>query len=338
VRPLLPAPLLLALAACSALHTHEIADTIGKDAAALAERHPGRGDIDPARAGNAPEVMAETERRARDYLSRRNDGTTRAAYVRSLLACALLAQGRPAEAREALRWRDAQGHVRETKQRGDVQLTPENVVVACSVHATAVCRSVQARDAAEAFFAGELPAEAFVAEFGSFAGLPVGSEDPAEREKLVKLAALQLEGNCAPGVAEPRPGAQKARGELLRVLSEQAYNDLASLVARMRLPPERDPRPAEEVWLARVAVKSVTIYRYLIPSMLPAPLSAEQKQWQREQALPLFKNARALAGWFLTADARTRIEETRQPATPDEVLYDRLLSAQLEVFAWIDSR
>jgi len=85
-------------------------------------------------------------------------------------------------------------------------------------------------------------------------------------------------------------------------------------------------------------VRSVSIYRFLIPDMLPMPLSAAQKEWQREQAFPVFKNARDLSGWFLSAADRSRIEETRAPQTPDELLYDRLLSAQLEVLAWIDLR
>jgi hypothetical protein len=72
--------------------------------------------------------------------------------------------------------------------------------------------------------------------------------------------------------------------------------------------------------------------------MLPVPLSAEQKEWQREQAYPFFKNARDRALWFLPNEARKRVEETRIGKTPEETLYGRLLSAQVEVMAWIDSR
>jgi hypothetical protein len=190
--------------------------------------------------------------------------------------------------------------------------------------------------AAERFLATELSAEAFVREYGSFAGLPIGAPDALEHDKMVKLAAANLEATCAPG-AEPGRAQTAARADLRRALSEQVYNDAAALVARLPPAPEA-ARPAELVWLARVAVKGITIHRYLITDMLPVPLSAEQKQWQREQTLPLFNNARALAGWFLSAEAKKRVEETRKPATPDEVLYDRLISAQTEVFAWIDRR
>lgn len=339
MRLLLPAPLLLLCAACATtLHTRDVANAFAKDAAALVERPPTKTDLDPARAANAPDVMKDAERDARDYLERKNDDSAHAAYVRGLLACALLAQGRPADARQALRWKDARGAIRETKARVETELTHENTVAACSMHATAVCRSVEAREAAEAFLEGKLPAGDFVRDYGSFAGLQVGAPDAAEREKLLKLAASELEASCAPGVAEPPAATQKARAEFLRVLSEQIYNDAASLLARLPGPPDKGARAADEIWLAKVAVKGVTIYRFLIPVMLPAPLSADQKAWQREQAFPVFKNARGLAAWFLSSEARTRVERTRKPETPDEVLYDRLLAAQLETLAWIDSR
>jgi len=85
-------------------------------------------------------------------------------------------------------------------------------------------------------------------------------------------------------------------------------------------------------------VKGATTYRHLIPDMLPDPLSAEQRAWQREQAFPLFARARGIAGYFLPREARARVESTRIGNTPEEILYDRLLSAQLEVLAWIDTR
>jgi hypothetical protein len=329
VRLLLPAPLLLLAAACSTLHTRDVSGAFAADAAALVERGPTKTDMDPARAADAPGVMLETERIAREYLARKDDGSAHAAYVRALLACSLLAQGHPVEARDTLRG---------TKPRRESELTRENAVVWCAIHAVSVCRSIQAREAAEEFLAGRLPAEAFVREYASFAGLPVAAPDAAEHDKMVKLAAANLEGSCAPGVAEPNKAAAEARGELRRTLSEQVYNDTAALVARLDEPTEAGPRAADDVWIAKVAVKSVTVYRYMIPDMLPIPLSAEQKEWQREQAFPLFKNAREVAGWFLSKEARTRVERTRAAKTPDEVLYDRLLSAQLEVHAWIDSR
>lgn len=311
------------------LHTRDVADAFAADAAALVERGPTKADMDPARAANAPGVMRETERIAHAYLERKDDGSAPASYVRALLACSLLAQGRPLDARNALRG---------AKLRREAELARENVVVACAVHAMSVCRSVEALAAARAFLAGKLPAAEFVREYGSFAGLPVAAPDAAEHEKMLKLAASNLEAACAPGAAEPTTAARKARAEFVRTLSEQVYNDAAALLARLSGPPPMGPRPAEDVWLAKVAVKSVTVYRYLIPDMLPAPLSEEQKAWQREQAFPLFKNARETAGWFLPAEALARIEKTRAAKTPDEILYDRLLSAQLEVMAWIDSR
>jgi len=346
VRLLLPLPLLLVCQACASIHTRDVSQAFADDAAQLVERPPTKADLDPARAANAPDVMREAERVARDYLAQRGrtsppppDWTpsTQEAHARALLCCALLAQGRVVEARDSLRWTDNRGAPRQLKPRREVQLTHENVVVASAVYASSVCRSVEAHAAAQAFFAGNLPASDFVRLYGSFAGLMVGDPSAPDHANMVRLAAANLEATCAPGAADPDERTAKARAELMRTLSEQIYNDAAALLARLA-PPTLGPRPADEVWLAKVAVKSITIYRYLIPYMLPTPLSADQKAWQREQAFPVFQNAKKLAGWFLSEEARQRIEETRIGKTPDEVLYDRLLSAQVEVLAWIDSR
>jgi len=319
---LFPAPLLLL--GCATLHTRDVADAFSRDAATLVDRPVAKTDMDPARAANAPDVMQEAMATARAYLERKGDGSAHAAYVRAILACSLLAQGRPLDARDVLRG---------TKPRRESELTRENAVVICTIHATSLCRSIEARAAADAFLAGKLGADEFWRDYGSFVGPAVD-----EPEATARLAARNLEATCAPGAAEPPPAAQKARGELRRTLSEQVYNDAAALLARMNEPAPAGPRPADDVWLARVAVKGVTVYRYVIPDMLPEPLSGDQKAWQREQAFPLFRNAREIAGWFLSADARKRVEQTRAPQTPDEVVYDRLLSAQLETLAWIDSR
>jgi hypothetical protein len=326
---LLPAPLLLLSTGCSTLHTRDVAAAFAADAPALVNRNPTKTDMDPARAANAPGVMLETERVAREYLARKGDGSAPAAYVRALLACSLLAQGRPLDARDTLRG---------TKPRREAELTRENAVVWCAIHATSACRSVEARAAAEAFLAGKLPALQFARDYGSFAGLAVAEPDAPEHGNMLKLAAANLEASCAPGVAQPTAAAAKARAEFRRTLSEQVYNDAAALLARLGEPPPMGPRDADDVWLARVAVKAVSSYRYLILDMLPVDLTPDQKAWQREQAISLFKNARGRTAWFLPKEARERVESSRAPKTPDETLYDRLLSAQLEVVAWIDSR
>jgi hypothetical protein len=327
VRLLLPAPLLLVPAACATLRTHDVADAFAADAALLVERAPAKADLDPARAANAPGVMLGAERTAREFLGARDGDSTKAAYARALLACSLLAQGRAIDARDTLRG---------LKPRLEGELTRENVVIACAIHATSLCRSIEARAAAEGFLAGRLEADAFVRDYGSFAGLAVAEPGSPEHGKMVQLAASGLLA-CEPGVDEPTAGGRKARANLRRTLAEQIYNDAAALLARLPATPQR-PVPPEEAWLAKVAVKGATTYRYLIPDMLPDPLSADQKAWQREQAFPLFARARGIAGYFLSKEARAEVEATRIGKTPEEVLYDRLLSAQLEVLAWIDTR
>jgi hypothetical protein len=338
---LLPAPLLL-LCGCAGprLHAKDVADAFAADAAALVDRQPEKADLDPARAANAADAMRETERAARTFLDGKTDDMMRTLHVRSLLACALVAQGRAADAREALAWRDGKGVLRRVTVPAEPGLTPENAVIGGADAAVSVCRSVEAREAAERFFAGQLPAEEFVRRYGSFAGLPLGAPEVGDYEKTLQLVAANLAESCAPGSAAPGPAAGKARSELRRVLGEQIYNDAATLLERVPAEPPRDAalRSAEQDWLARVAVRSATIYRYLIPDLLPTPLTAEQKEWQREQAVPFFLNARARAAWFLDEEARRRVEETRAPRTPLEVTYDRLLSAQLETLAWIASR
>jgi hypothetical protein len=332
------------LASCTALRTHDIADAFAADAALVVDRVPTKADPDPARAANAPGVMLGTERAAREFLAGRRTAApppawtppATEAYARALLACALLAQGRVIEGRDALRWIDDGGVVHQIRPRLEADLTRENVVVSCAVHAASLCRSIEARAAAERFLEGRLDAEAFARDYGSFAGLAIAEPGSPEHENVLKLAAKGL-GACSPGAAEPTEAARAARATLLRTLAEQVYNDAASLLARLPSAPLAPPA-AEEVWLAKVAVRGATVYRYLIPDMLPDPLSADQKAWQREQAFPLFKRARSIAGYFLAKGARAEVEATRIGRTPEEVLYDRLLSAQIEVLAWIDTR
>jgi hypothetical protein len=321
------------------VHARDLADAFAADAAALVDRQPERTDKDPARAANAAEAMRETERLARAYLAGRTDDTMRTSHARALLACALLAQGRPADARDALAWRDAKGELRRVKVPAEPGLAPENAVIGGADAAVALCRSVEAREAAERFFAGTLAAEEFVRRYGSFAGLPLGTAEASD-DKTVKLLAANLASSCAPGSAAPAAGAEKARGELRRVLGEQIYNDAATLLERVPAEPPREAaaRSAERDWLALVAVKGAALYRYVIPDLLPTPLTPEQKEWQREQALPYFANARARASWFLGDGERAHVEATRAPRTPREAAYDRLLAAQLEVIAWIETR
>ena len=100
-----------------------------------------------------------------------------------------------------------------------------------------------------------------------------------------------------------------------------------------------------ERWLAGVAVGSFVTYSYLMPDILAYPLTAEQKQWQREQIAPVYKRAKEAAGHFLSRAERRNIEkgglrvkDIRNNADAHRALYAALLRAETDVIGWISTR
>jgi len=330
VRPLLCALGLLATA-CTTLTAQDVERQFAADLDATWLRVPDPGDLDPARAANAPNVLRETEKLAVEQVARQGGKRSRIAdYSRALLACCYLAQGDSAGARTTMEG---------IQTRRQDELTRENAVIYATVHAVDVCHGVKARAAVDRMLSGELAVEEFVPRWGYYVGINLPPPSSPHREKLAKLAVSRIRSSCF-GTAE----AERGRTELKRLVAEYIYNEAASLLV-MLPPPNPGPGGEIERWLAGVAVGSFVTYSYLMPDILAFPLTAEQKQWQREQITPVYKRARAAAGHFLSAEERRaiekgglRVKDIRSNDDAHRALYAALLRAETDVIGWISTR
>lgn len=323
--------LALLFGACTTLTVRDVEIQFANDLEATWLRVPGPQNLDPAVAANAPNVMRETEKLAVEQVARQGGKRSRTAdYSRALLACCYLAQGDSASARSAMEG------IQTSRQD---ELTRENAVIYATVHAVDVCHGVRARAALDKMLAGEMAIEEFVPKWGYYVGINLPPPTNPNREKLAKLAVSRIRSSCF-GTAE----AEKGRTELKRLVAEYIYNEAASLL--VMLPPP-NPRPGGEIerWLAFVAVGSFVTYSYLMPDILAYPLTAEQKQWQREQIVPVYERAKEAAGHFLSAAHRRNIEkgglrvkDIRNNRDAHRALYAALLRAETDVIGWISTR
>jgi hypothetical protein len=321
----------LLLAACTTLTIRDVERQFTADLDATWLRVPDPGNLDPAEAANAPNVMRETEKLAVEQVARQGGKHSRTAdYSRALLACCYLAQGDSAGARTTM------AGIQTPRQD---ELTRENAVIYATVHAVDVCHGVKARAELDRMFEGKLAVEEFVPRWGYYVGINLPPATSPHREKLAKLAASRIRSSCFDTTE-----AEKGRTELRRLVAEYIYNEAASLL--VMLPPP-NPGPAGEIerWLAGVAVGSFVTYSYLMPDILAYPLTAEQKQWQREQIVPVYKRAKEAAGHFLSrADRRAiekgglRVKDIRNNADAHRALYAALLRAETDVIGWISTR
>jgi len=302
---------------------------------------PVRGDLDPARAANAPDVMKETEATATAYLAAhppRRDASGQLVadaaidYVRAHLCCALLAQGRVEEGYEAAR------DIRPLRARN---LVDRRIALReAASYLAGLCRAILARAALEEMFEGRMAIEEFVRRHGGFVGIQLPGRDSPDYEKVLALEAGKVRSYCFTGTMTPER-VQYHRGELRRMASEQIHNESAALINSLpepAAPGEADETAALELWLAKVAVGSAVIHRYLIEDLLPSSLSNAQKEWQREIAYSYFRRAEELCDRFLDAETRERIPQTWETSTPEEELYAQLLRARETVLAWITLR
>jgi hypothetical protein len=324
---------LLVTTACTTLTVRDVERQFADDLEATWLRVPDPQNLDPAVAANAPNVMRETEKIAVEQVARQGGKHSRTAdYSRALLACCYLAQGDTAGARTAM----ADIHIQTPRQD---ELTRENAVIYATSHAVDVCHGVKARAELDRMFAGKLSIEEFVPRWGYYVGINLPPPTNPNREKLIKLAVSRIRSSCF-----ETPEAEKGRTELRRLVAEYIYNEAASLL--VMLPPP-NPAPGGEIerWLAGVAVGSFVTYSYLMPDILAYPLTAEQKQWQREQIVPVYKRAKEAAGHFLSAADRRNIEkgglrvkDIRNNDDAHRALYAALLRAETDVIGWISTR
>ena len=324
--------LLLLSGACASnrVTVQTVTDVSTRELNTLRIRTPTRDDLDPARAANAPGVMLATSKHAELYLEQNaGRGDSLELHVRTLLACSRLAQGDSAAA--AVLTRDIRA------VRDPAALTPRKSAAIAAMHATGVCVAVDAREAANAMFRGEVPVELFVRQYGPIAGLLLPSRRNPGHEKYIKLEASKLKSHCFPGKL-PAKRVKFHRSELLRMISEQMFNEISSLLVSLPVLARAETPTALEQWLAKVAVASTVDYRHIMVDLLPVPLNDKQKEWQREQANSVFQRAKGAAAYFLGDDARERIDSRGKARTPEEELYSRLLRAEEAVLAWITMR
>jgi hypothetical protein len=321
----------LLAAACTTLTVRDVERRFATDLDAAWLRVPDKDDLDPARAANAPNVMRDTEKLAVEQVARQGSKRSRTAdYSRALLACCYLAQGDTAGARAAMEG---------IQTRRQDELTRENAVVYATVHAVDVCHGVRARAALDKMLSGEMAIEEFVPEWGYYVGINLPLPTNPNREKLARLAASRIRSSCF-GTEHAETG----RTELKRLVAEYIYNEAASLLV-MLPPPNPGPGGEIERWLATVAVGSFVTYSYLMPDILAYELTAEQKQWQREQITPVYARAREAAGHFLSASERRaiekgglRVKDIRNNDDAYRALYAALLRAETDVIGWISTR
>jgi hypothetical protein len=330
VKTLLCALSLLATA-CTTLTVQDVERQFAADLDATWLRVPAPDDLDPARAANAPNVMRETEKLAVEQVARQGGKRSRTAdYSRALLACCYLAQGDTAGARTTMAGIQA---------RRQDELARENAVVYATTHAIDVCHGVNARAALEKMLLGEIDVEEFVPRWGYYVGINLPPPASPHREKLAKLAVSRIRSSCF-----DTDEAEKGRTELKRLVAEYIYNEAASLLV-MLPPPNPSPGGEIERWLAGVAVGSFVTYSYLMPDILAYPLTAEQKQWQREQIVPVYARAKEAAGHFLSPAERRaiekgglRVKDIRNNEDAHRALYAALLRAETDVIGWISTR
>ena len=319
----------LLLTACASMrvHPHDVERQFADDLGSVWLRVPGKDDLSPARAANPTKVMHKTEQLASEFLAGQGERTSlQSNYVRALLACTYLAQGRTDSARTVMRG---------IKTRRTEALARENAVIFCTVHAVDACRAIEAREALDRLFQGKLSAAEFVQMHGGFVGINLPPPGMPEYPDLVKLEAAKING-----VKDQ----EEVRRDLRRMVAEHVYNELASLL--VTLPPPEPPRirPAER-WLAVVVVGLLIDYGYLIPDVLPMRLSQAQKTWQLEQILPVYRRGKDISGYFLSAAERRsiagsglRVKDVRDNQDAHRALYQRLLNAEISVQGWIRTR
>lgn len=319
---------LLLLVACSArrVYVHDVVEAFAADEARLAIRAPTSDDLQPARAANADEAMGRTEWLARRYLAQRGgERSLHADYVRALLACALLAQGRNPEARDALAGLQA---------RRENEPIPEKAVVSAAIYATGVGRALEARAALEELFAGQSRDVAgFLEQWGSFVGMPVKPADEPDAAAALARQVAAFEAHCF-DVAGERAEERRDyhRAAVRRLVSELVYDEAASLLTVV---PEtrRPPDGAVDRWLARVAVASFVTFGYVMRDVVPPGLDRERRRRRQKHAMSVYERAKEMAERFLPEDARAVPVSGRAAAYGD--LYAELLAAEDRALAAI---
>ncbi len=330
MRQLLP---LLLLAACASTQVtvFDVEDAFEADLAGLGLRVPSRNDLDPARCSDAPLVFAKTTAWARRYLATDSGSSLNRRFVSALLACACLARGHQDAARDAMLW---------IHEGPEEQTSRENRVSAATMHAVGAVRGILAREGLDATLAGAMTPLEYVSRYGWSVGISLPAREDPGYGQVLDREVLAIQRICGP---ESEENAAR-QDDLRRLASEHVYNEAASLLVACQLPGEGRELSAPERWLAIVALNVAVVHGQLMEDLVPYPLSDAQKQWQKEQLLPFYERAKALAGHFLTdADRALVSPEARQGPSETQnnsfhYLYARLLDSEIAAIGWIETR
>ena len=319
---------LLALGGCrtSRVFVPDVVDSFGTELALVELRTPQRIALDPTRAANADRAMRRTLKLAERYLARNEDGVN-ARFVRALAACCELIQGQPVAARDRMRG---------IQPLSIDKLSRENAFITATAHAVGAARSLEAFTAVEQMLDETMPIERFVLDWGSFAGIVLPNKDAEGYEFYRDRAIEEVRRNCFEVEEKYR---ERNRSLLRGAIAEQIYNESAAMLVVMQEssePPER--------WLTHVVLGLFVGYAKLMPDLLPADLSEEQKQWQREQAFGAYNRCKRLARNLLSKEELEKISDS--PAwkpTPNQQdahrqLYAQLLDAEIVVMGYISTR
>lgn len=331
------------------MYAPDVAASFAREYQDLELRTPRREALNHLVAANAATVMRATKANADRYLKRNAEGVN-ARYVRAVAACSELARGEIAAARDRMR-----GIQPERLEK----LSRENAIISATVYAVGAGRALQALDAAEAMLSGELSAERFVLDWGSFAGIALPNKDAPGYWGYKANAIAQLERDC---FEVQEPFRARNHRQLRGAIAELIYNEAASMLVVLpavagdslgNVPGSGDGSTLHELkgsasaverWLSHVAIGLFIVYAKLMPDLLPAELTEEQKQWQREVAYGAYRRCKRLARNLLAPGDLESIKDSPAWApTPTHEkahrqLYAQLLDAEIVVMGYISTR
>ncbi|MHC4957581.1 MAG: hypothetical protein ACYTGN_04335 [Planctomycetota bacterium] len=305
------------LAACSGIQARDVATSFEQEYRSVQLQLPTRANLAVGRVEQGR--MARTELLAQQYLDTHDPDTMYGRYVRSLLACVHLMEGDYAA---------AEMHLKGIQPRDERKLiTRENAVTRAVLRAVDLCRSVEARAALPEMLKGRMPIGDYVAQYGSYVGLPLPHPAQWDYDKAVSQYAKRLKHMCFARLSgDPRAMERihEGRTEVHRLLGEQVYNDAAALL--MNIP---DDGGADREFLEFLAVSSVIVYAEVFREVVPMQLSQAQKAWITEQAEPVFGRAERLVD---------RLRSTGSGHEVYDVLPARVQDSRILVRGWIATR
>jgi len=321
------------------VYLHDVRESFRREQSALLFDIPTQEDPRPLRFFGQHPPMAGTIELAERFLEGERLGTLDAGYARCLLICAYLTQ-----------WRTEDAHdVANNLMHAPVSAPElERSVIDQVPWLVSACRAIQGRMAVDEMLRTESGIVEFVETYGDYVGYILPRNKHArDYVSTLEQHVLDLQGTCFPARPwGPRKLERRNRKivDMRRLLAEQAYNDSATLLKRLRQRTRDKPHETDAFLAASLSGLYITL-ALLSDDLVPkVKLVPAQKQWLREQALSTYEAARATADAYLDRRTMPTLENgllPKQHATPEECyrrLYARLFIAQKEVQGWITIR